>query len=41
LAIVVDCWSEKHELESVRRVESVQGLDEEGEHESRIPHLKL
>jgi len=34
--LVVDCYSEKHKLESVIRVMSVQGLDQEGECESRI-----
>ena len=33
---MVDFYSEKHELESVSGVVSVQGLDQEGECESRI-----
>ena len=32
----MDCYSEKHEFESVSGVVSVQGLDQEGECESRI-----
>ena len=32
----MDCYSEKYEFESVSGVVSVQGLDQEGECESRI-----
>ena len=33
---MVDCYSEKHEFESVSGVVGVQGVDQEGECESRI-----
>ena len=33
---MVDCYTKKHELESVSGVVSVPGLDQEGECESRI-----
>jgi len=36
LGIVVDCYREKHEFESVSGVVSVQGLDQEGDCESRL-----
>jgi len=36
LAFVVNCYSEKHEIESVSRILGVQGLKQEGDCESRF-----